>query len=91
MSEPPADDAGYQFPLPKLLTYPSSTPPRLITQGAEGRVYRTTYLVPDLPCALKHRPSKPYRHPTLDARLTRQRGCSTWYCVLLASCLVNPQ
>ncbi len=62
-----------QFALPAILEHPSSTPPVLITQGAEGRVYRTTFLLPDLPCALKYRPSKPYRHPILDARLTKQR------------------
>ncbi|KAM3444077.1 hypothetical protein NHJ13734_001556 [Beauveria thailandica] len=44
-----------------------------IPLGAEGRLYKTTYLMPSLPCALKHRPSKPWRHPTLDARLTRHR------------------
>ena len=61
------------YPLPKILTYPSSTPPELITQGAEGRLYRATYLEPDLPFVLKYRPPKPYRHPVLDARLTKQR------------------
>ncbi|KAG6178191.1 serine/threonine-protein kinase bud32 [Claviceps purpurea] len=66
-------DASQQFPLPKILTYPSSTPPLLITQGAEGRLYKTTYLTPDLPCALKYRPPKPWRHPILDHRLTRHR------------------
>ncbi|KAL1865650.1 hypothetical protein VTK73DRAFT_5096 [Phialemonium thermophilum] len=61
-------------PLPKILAaYPSSASAVLISQGAEGRLYRTTYLDPDLPCALKYRPPKPYRHPTLDARLTRAR------------------
>ncbi|OIW28836.1 kinase-like protein [Coniochaeta ligniaria NRRL 30616] len=63
----------HQFPPPKVLTYPSATSPLLITQGAEGRLYKTTYLLPTLPCALKYRPPKPYRHPTLDARLTRAR------------------
>ncbi|KAJ9164697.1 Kinase-like protein [Coniochaeta hoffmannii] len=63
----------HQFPPPKILTYPSSTRPELITQGAEGRLYKTTYLLPALPCALKYRPPKPYRHPALDARLTRAR------------------
>lgn len=63
----------HQFPPPKILTYPSSVPAELITQGAEGRLYKTTYLLPSLPCALKYRPPKPYRHPTLDARLTRAR------------------
>ncbi|KAL8418469.1 hypothetical protein RB594_001891 [Gaeumannomyces avenae] len=65
--------AAFPFPLPPILTHPSGAAPTLITQGAEGRLYKTTYLRPDLSCALKHRPSKPYRHPLLDARLTRQR------------------
>lgn len=71
--QPPAPQpAG--FPLPRILTYqPTSPPPTLVAQGAEARVYRTTYLNPDCPCALKYRPPKPYRHPVLDARLTRQR------------------
>ncbi|KAI0012707.1 tyrosine protein kinase [Xylariaceae sp. FL0662B] len=79
MAEPPAaaqqaDDRNRgQFPLPKILTYPSSTPPELITQGAEARVYKTTYLEPTIACALKHRPAKAWRHPVLDARLTRHR------------------
>ncbi|KAM7213862.1 EKC/KEOPS complex subunit BUD32 [Rhypophila decipiens] len=62
-----------QFPLPEILTYPSSTPPTLITQGAEGRVYKTTHLDPSRPCILKYRPPKPYRHAILDARLTKER------------------
>lgn len=61
------------IPLPRVLTHGSSQPPELITQGAEGLLYKTFYLQPSLPCALKHRPPKPYRHPILDARLTRQR------------------
>jgi len=65
--------ADQQFPLPKVLTYPASTPPLLIAQGAEGRLYKTTHLSADRPCALKYRPSKPYRHPILDARLTKAR------------------
>ena len=63
----------YSNPLPTILTHPSSIPPELITQGAEALLYRTTYLSPQLACALKHRPSKPYRHAILDARLTRHR------------------
>ncbi|KAI1116271.1 tyrosine protein kinase [Nemania sp. NC0429] len=63
----------HQFPLPAILEYPSSTPPELVTQGAEGRLYKSTYLLPSIPCALKHRPPKPWRHPVLDARLTRHR------------------
>ena len=61
------------YPLPQVLLYPASSPPILVTQGAEGRLYKTTYLLPDIPCALKYRPPKPYRHPTLDQRLTRHR------------------
>lgn len=45
----------------------------LITQGAEALLYKTTFLTPDTPAALKVRPAKPWRHPTLDKRLTRQR------------------
>ncbi|KAI1486571.1 putative MNORI-2 protein [Biscogniauxia mediterranea] len=63
--------------LPPILAYPSSSssssPPTLITQGAEARLYKTTYLAPSLPCALKYRPPKAWRHAALDARLTRQR------------------
>ncbi|GJC85153.1 EKC/KEOPS complex subunit BUD32 [Colletotrichum liriopes] len=64
-----------RLPLPPLLTHPSSPAgaPALVTQGAEARLYRTTFLSPSLPAALKYRPKKPYRHPTLDARLTRAR------------------
>ena len=73
-SSPPTSGGGPgPFPLPTLLTHPSSAPPELVAQGAEGRVYRTTFLLPDLPCALKYRPPKAYRHPVLDRRLTRQR------------------
>lgn len=62
------------LPLPRVLARARGhQPPELITQGAEGLLYRTTYLTPSVPCALKWRPPKPYRHPVLDARLTRQR------------------
>ncbi|KAK4144267.1 kinase-like domain-containing protein [Dichotomopilus funicola] len=64
------------FPLPKVLTHWSSAPATLITQGAEGRLYKTTHLLPSRPCALKYRPPKPYRHPILDARLTKARLAS---------------
>ncbi|KAI9802650.1 MAG: hypothetical protein M1825_002672 [Sarcosagium campestre] len=50
-----------------------SAPPYLHAQGAEALLYRTTFLQPERACALKHRPRKPYRHPLLDARLTRHR------------------
>jgi TP53 regulating kinase-like protein len=53
---------------------PSHSPSiTLITQGAEALVYKTTYLTPSTPCALKYRPKKSYRHPTLDVRLTKAR------------------
>ncbi|KAK1688822.1 tyrosine protein kinase [Colletotrichum godetiae] len=70
-SQPPPPSG--QFPLPSLLLHPSSTTPTLITQGAEARLYQTTHLTPTRAAALKYRPPKPYRHPTLDARLTRAR------------------
>ncbi|RYP19164.1 hypothetical protein DL765_003479 [Monosporascus sp. GIB2] len=66
-------NAKPEFPLPEILTFPSSSAPELITQGAEGRLYKTTYLTPSRPCALKYRPPKTWRHPALDARLTRHR------------------
>ena len=45
----------------------------LITQGAEALLYKTTFFTPDIFTALKVRPIKAWRHPTLDKRLTRQR------------------
>lgn len=69
----PPEPSIHDFPLPRALTYPAATEPLLVTQGAEGRLYQTSHLLPSVPCALKHRPSKPYRHPLLDARLTRHR------------------
>jgi len=45
----------------------------IITQGAEALVYKTTFLTPHTPVVVKYRPPKPYRHPTLDKRLTKQR------------------
>ncbi|KAG5978926.1 serine/threonine-protein kinase bud32 [Claviceps digitariae] len=73
MADAASPPTHHPFPLPKILDYPASTPPCLITQGAEGRLYKTTYLTPDVPCALKYRPPKPWRHPILDQRLTRHR------------------
>jgi len=58
--------------LPPPFTHTIPTP-HLLTQGAEALLYHTHYLLPNHPCALKYRPSKPYRHPTLDKRLTRHR------------------
>lgn len=62
---------------PRELPAPFNTTPKenlqLITQGAEALLYKTTFLSPDRPAALKIRPVKTWRHPTLDKRLTRQR------------------
>ncbi|KAG7177526.1 EKC/KEOPS complex subunit TP53RK-like isoform X2 [Homarus americanus] len=43
----------------------------LITQGAEGRVYSTEWLGRSV--IVKHRFHKEYRHPDLDAYITRER------------------
>ncbi|KAK0258697.1 hypothetical protein B0A54_14055 [Friedmanniomyces endolithicus] len=51
----------------------SSEPLELIAQGAESLLYKTTFLSPSQPAALKIRPVKKWRHPTLDKRLTRAR------------------
>lgn len=59
-------------PLPSPFTN-TSPAPILLTQGAEAHLYKTISLNPSIPAALKIRPSKPYRHPILDRRLTRQR------------------
>ncbi|KAL2758724.1 hypothetical protein ACRALDRAFT_1061847 [Sodiomyces alcalophilus JCM 7366] len=68
----PTNAPASSFPLPLVLAH-ASTPPTLLAQGAEGRIYKTIHLHPSRPAALKYRPSKPYRHPILDARLTRAR------------------
>ncbi|KAF4555714.1 EKC/KEOPS complex subunit bud32-like protein [Elsinoe fawcettii] len=60
------------LPLPAPFST-SQTPLTLISQGAEALLYHTTFLTPHHEIALKYRPPKPYRHPTLDRRLTRQR------------------
>ena len=49
---------------------------RLLSQGAEARVFTTTFL--GKPCVVKQRFKKKYRHPVLDQKLTRSR--------LLAEC-----
>ncbi|GFF33874.1 serine/threonine-protein kinase bud32 [Aspergillus udagawae] len=59
-------------PLPSPFTN-TTPPPQLLTQGAEAHLYKTVFLSNSTPAALKIRPSKPYRHPILDRRLTRQR------------------
>ncbi|KAJ6096322.1 EKC/KEOPS complex subunit [Penicillium sp. IBT 16267x] len=58
--------------LPSPFTNTNPTP-ILLAQGAEAHVYKTVSLNPSIPAALKIRPSKPYRHPILDRKLTRQR------------------
>jgi TP53 regulating kinase and related kinases len=64
--------AASSHPLPTAFTH-TTPPPGLVAQGAEALLYKTTFLTPSTPAALKVRPSKPYRHPVLDRRLTRQR------------------
>ena len=68
--------------LPSLPSNFEDSKPQLQYQGAEALIYRTTYPVIDSgdtsvvsarPAFLKYRPSKPYRHPILDAKLTRHR------------------
>lgn len=56
--------------LPPPFSQDALTP---ITQGAEALVYKTTFLTPSTPAVVKYRPPKPYRHPTLDKRLTKSR------------------
>ncbi|GAA5882821.1 hypothetical protein JCM16303_002476 [Sporobolomyces ruberrimus] len=67
------DSTRMALPLSELLSSPST---RLIKQGAEAKVYKTE-LYPTSPSPtlilLKHRFPKQYRHPILDAQLTRQR------------------
>ncbi|KIX97547.1 uncharacterized protein Z520_06999 [Fonsecaea multimorphosa CBS 102226] len=75
-SDPPTAPQQSQNRQPLLLPPPfdtTSPAPTLITQGAEALLYRTHFLSPSQAAALKFRPSKAYRHPTLDARLTKQR------------------
>lgn len=67
---PSSTDQTHKLPPPFNI---SQEPFTLITQGAEALLYKTTFLTPDANAALKVRPSKPWRHPTLDKRLTRQR------------------
>lgn len=68
IKQPPV--SNQVLPSPFIYTTP---PPTLITQGAEALVYKTHFLDTATPAILKFRPSKAYRHPTLDARLTKAR------------------
>ena len=43
----------------------------LVKQGAEGRLFRGTYL--GKPAIVKERFKKTYRHPDLDDHLTKER------------------
>ncbi|KAI4761035.1 kinase-like protein [Aureobasidium sp. EXF-3400] len=70
---PSIAQARHQLPFPFDNQDASTPAPLLLTQGAEALVYRTTFLTPTTACALKYRPAKPWRHRTLDLRLTRQR------------------
>jgi TP53 regulating kinase-like protein len=69
---PASPDPKAKATLPSILKHPSAAP-LLVTQGAEALLYRSTYLLANITCALKYRPSKPYRHPILDVRLTKHR------------------
>lgn len=65
-----------QHALPLPFTYispPNPNAPVLLAQGAEALVYKTHFLSLANPAVLKVRPTKHYRHPILDRRLTRQR------------------
>lgn len=68
-SSPPTSHSTL-LPPPFHTTTP---PPTLLTQGAEAHLFKTHFLNPGTPAALKVRPSKPYRHRVLDQRLTKQR------------------
>lgn len=68
-------------PIPPPFAH-STPPPILVAQGAEARLYKTTFLTPDTPAALKIRPTKPYRHELLDRRLTRQRVLHEARCLM---------
>ncbi|RMY75450.1 hypothetical protein D0862_13935 [Hortaea werneckii] len=61
------------LPPPFNTTNEQQTPLDLIAQGAESLLFRTVFLTPTQPAALKIRPRKTWRHPTLDRRLTRAR------------------
>lgn len=65
--------ATHQQPELPLLFKAQSPAPELLAQGAEALLYKTHYLTPSRPCVLKYRPPKTWRHPQLDARLTRHR------------------
>ncbi|KAK6495479.1 serine/threonine-protein kinase bud32 [Arthrobotrys musiformis] len=55
---------------------PRSIDGTLLKQGAEAHVYKSTFILPSVPCLIKVRPTKPYRHAILDTRLTKHRCVS---------------
>ncbi|KAL9057701.1 MAG: hypothetical protein Q9162_002175 [Coniocarpon cinnabarinum] len=68
--------------MPQLPRNFESSSPLLQYQGAEALIYKTQFPIAEdvhvegvssVPAFLKFRPSKPYRHPTIDAKLTRHR------------------
>jgi TP53 regulating kinase and related kinases len=67
-----ADLPSYLPPMPPPFSSPNAAL-QLVTQGAEAIVLKTALLTSSTPVALKFRPKKSYRHPTLDARLTKAR------------------
>ncbi|KAI7091516.1 hypothetical protein KC356_g532, partial [Hortaea werneckii] len=73
----PSSSNPHHHILPPAFNNPTSAdqqnPLDLIAQGAESLLFRTTFLSPSQPAALKIRPRKTWRHPTLDKRLTRAR------------------
>ncbi|EMD58993.1 hypothetical protein COCSADRAFT_102352 [Bipolaris sorokiniana ND90Pr] len=71
ISPPPAPPTSLPLHNPPPPFHLSTLTP--VTQGAEALLYTTPFLLPSSPAILKYRPPKPYRHPTLDRRLTRQR------------------
>ena len=59
-------------PFPSFTLPPSfASSSTLLKQGAEGRVFLSTFL--SRPCVVKQRFPKTYRHPSLDLSLTRAR------------------
>lgn len=51
-------------------------PLTMVSQGAEALVLRSPvhpYLSNGMPCMVKYRPPKPYRHPKIDQAITKQR------------------
>ncbi|KAI7207389.1 hypothetical protein KC333_g9441 [Hortaea werneckii] len=72
-SSAPPHPHHYILPPPFNTPPTPQTPLDLIAQGAESLLFHTTFLSPTQPAALKIRPRKTWRHPTLDKRLTRAR------------------